>query len=222
MSFASSTSPEPHTPDDNAPAIIVFGCSRSGKPLAGWYAASARGAVITAVAEKGFEMLAVQQIEAADWEGAPEGKFDHKGRVSLSPVDAALYDRLAARARTIGHDDGSDLAGSGPAKHDVLEAAGTPTDPAATQGAPASDADPRRTPPANSAAIDLWEQLQVGDLVLAPEITGKGAINGYWPALVRVLHGDGDLTLAWRDEGPSYPAFRLPRRDVALLSQPAR
>lgn len=61
----------------------------------------------------------------------------------------------------------------------------------------------------------LWDQLAVGDVVIAPEKNAKA--DGYWPGVITAISKDREkLTIRWRDF-PSQPPLIVKTRSVALL-----
>ena len=94
----------------------------------------------------------------------------------------------------------------------VDTAAAAPLSASKTQPESAPVAAPP-SPPKLTAA--LWEQLKIGDVVLAAELDQKGKPDGWYEAII--THIDKThFEMRWRDY-PSNPKIRLPRDLVALM-----
>lgn len=70
----------------------------------------------------------------------------------------------------------------------------------------------------NTAASTPWDQLEVGNIVIAAEVLPQE--NGWWRAEIISIARDGRLTVRWLDAPRQKPSTFSPR-EVALL-YPAR
>src|SRR5690349_20589572 len=85
------------------PALVVFGCDRSGKPHAAWFTAEEAEAARTAAGQVGYRVLALT-TEAQGKVAAQlsRGRLFENGRAFVPFVKAALYETLSKLADAAG------------------------------------------------------------------------------------------------------------------------
>jgi hypothetical protein len=180
--------------------IIVLGLDEKQKPHAAKFDLAQAEIVRKAARTMGFRTAIPKSDDAmALADRLPPGKLFATGKGLVPFCPASSYAKLTAAV---------DLDPEAKGAPESSKPAAAPSPAAAT--AKASPA------PANTAGIDPWGDLKVGDKVIAPE--KRPAEEGWWPCVITAVSKDGrTLTLRWLDN-PKQPPVTLKRRAVALLS----
>jgi len=169
--------------------VVLFGIDDRGKPKAARFGKDAASLAIKAASQLQLRVVPTDQPKVAEIAARlPVGRVHATGKTFVPFVRRDLYDKLIA------------AAGSGNGAISVRTAA--------SQASGAAKANP---PSANPNLPHGWDQIGLGDLVVAQEALE----DGWYDAIVVEVNGDM-LTLRWRD----YPRERRIVRHrfrVALL-----
>ena len=166
------------TPATSTPApVVLFGIDSHGKPKGARFGRDHADLAIKAASQLQLRVLASNDPKVADLATQlPVGRVHATGRTFVPFIRRDLYDKLVAAA---------------------------PNGNAHPAGAPASgssDAAGAKPPGGSSPNLPkTWQEIGVGDLVVAQE----GTEDGWYEAIVAEVNGDM-LTLRWRD----YPRER--------------
>ncbi|WP_050735669.1 hypothetical protein [Methylobacterium sp. ARG-1] len=195
------TSTEAETPAAKpAPALIVFGADKDGKPHASWFTESD-----TALATKAARLMNMRTLplnnEANRTIAAelPQGRVFASGRAFVPFVKKGVYDRLSALAEAA-----EAATGSAPGET-VVQGPTTATGDAGDQTFKATATGEARYPRS-------WAGVAIGSLVLISE----GEQDGWYEAEVIEAKAGGIYTLRWRD-WPDLPLLVRRREHMALL-----
>lgn len=173
--------------------VILFGIDSSGKPKAARFGAKHAGLATKAASQLQLRVLQGEDPRVAALVARlPVGRVHATGRMFVPFVRRDLYDKLLAAAPATGSQQ-------------------TPPPPSGSSGH-AGGGKPAGSPP---NLPRTWEEIGVGDLVVAFE----DADEGWYEAIVAEANGDM-LTLRWRD----YPRHRhivRHRNRLGLLHAPA-
>jgi len=167
----------------------LFGIDNRGKPKAARFGKDAASLAVKAASQLQLRVLPTDQPKVAEIAARlPVGRVHATGKTFVPFVRRDLYDKLIA------------VAGNGNGAISVR-----------TVASQASGAAKANTPSANPNLPHGWDQIGLGDLVVAQEALE----DGWYDAIVVEVNGDM-LTLRWRD----YPRERRIVRHrfrVALL-----
>ena len=166
------------TPATSTPAsVVLFGIDSHGKPKGARFGRDHADLAIKAASQLQLRVLASNDPKVADLAARlPVGRVHATGRTFVPFIRRDLYDKLVAAAPNGNALPTSTLAGGGPG------AAGMGTPGGSSPNLPKT-----------------WQEIGVGDLVVAQE----GTEDGWYEAIVAEVNGDM-LTLRWRD----YPRER--------------
>jgi hypothetical protein len=176
--------------DGDTNITVLFGTDEHGKPRAAYFEAVDSELMTRAAAAMKLQLL--RPITASEIELAkqlPVGRIHANGTGFVPPIRTDLYSALQ-------------LAAESP------QQSGTTASTVAPSPATA------RRAPVHGLPID-WDNIEVGDLVLAMENLNEG----WWEAIVKAIDKDM-LTVKYRDY-PTFPRFSVHRTAVALLKPPA-
>ena len=157
--------------------VVLFGIDSHGKPKGARFGKDQADLAIKAANQLQLRVLASNDPKVADLATQlPVGRVHATGRTFVPFIRRDLYDKLVAAAPNGNAHPTSTLAGGGPG--------------AAGKGAPGGS---------SPNLPKTWQEIGVGDLVVAQE----GTEDGWYEAIVAEVNGDM-LTVRWRD----YPRER--------------
>jgi hypothetical protein len=174
---------------DAGPAVVLFGLGDDGKPRAAYFPAAHAELAIKAAGLMGLTAVNVASPELGELAAKlPAGRIHANGRGFVPFIRKDLYGKLAELAK--------------PADGQTEPAAvSLATQPGSQQAGPASPAAPSSSTSSGLPGLPKdWDQIDVGDLVLAQEADPE---DGWWEAIVAEKNGDM-VTLRWRH----YPRLR--------------
>jgi hypothetical protein len=156
--------------------LVLFGIDNRGKPKAARFGREHASLAIKAATQLQLNVLASNDPDVAEIAARlPVGRVHATGRTFVPFIRRDLYDRLVAAAAGNGN-------GSSPATGSHAGGAATANSPNGNPNLPRS-----------------WDQIALGDLVVAQQ----SLEDGWYEAIVIEVNGDM-LTLRWRD----YPRER--------------
>lgn len=181
-----------------APALVVFGTDKGGKPHAAWFATPDVSLATKAAETIGFRVLVLcddaQRSAAA---GLPQGRVFGSGRAFVPFVAREVYERLQALT---GRSAGATAAS-------IRMAAQSSEKPAdGDEGCPGGSG------PVDPRYPRSWAAIAIDSLVLITE----GEQDGWYEAVVVAAKPGGEFTLQWRD-WPDLPLLVRRRDEMALL-----
>ncbi|RWP18020.1 MAG: hypothetical protein EOR01_23660 [Mesorhizobium sp.] len=182
------------------PALIVLGLDDGGKAHASWF-----GEAETDVAERAASMMGMAALRAStdelrDLAGKlPQGRVFPSGKAFVPFVKATMFDKLATH-----------LPSS--YKWPVRAAKAAAEKPKRGKKASAASADQSGDPNEGLTIPEDWSKIVFGSLVLACEDPN----DGWFPAHVIQVSGEGLFTLKWRDF-PDWPVIVRRTHHLALL-----
>ncbi|MCJ2055665.1 hypothetical protein MKL09_03745 [Methylobacterium sp. J-048] len=182
-----------------APALIVFGTDKDGKPHASWFAEPDAALAMKAAGMMNMRTLPLS-TEAHRTLAAelPSGRVFASGRAFVPFVKKGVYDRLSALAGQVG-------AKATAAGETVAHGTATATGDVGDQTSKATATGEARYPRS-------WAGVATGSLVLISE----GEQDGWYEAEVIEAKTGGIYTLRWRD-WPDLPLLVRRREHMALL-----
>ena len=178
-----------NTPTNPIAPVVLFGLDGRGKPKAARFGKNAASLAIKAASQLQLRTIAGDNPKIAEIAARlPVGRVHATGKAFVPFVRRDLYDKLIAAA---GNGNGSS----------AVRFTGSQAGRAATANPPST----------NPNLPQSWDQIGLGDLVVAQEALE----DGWYEAIVVEVNGDM-LTLRWRDY-PRERRFIRHRFRVALL-----
>lgn len=185
----------PNAPSEPPLAVVVLGHDEAGRPHASTFTPEEAALATRAASLMAFKVLPVTEAVAPLAAKLPKGRLFSSGKGFVPFVKAETFEALAKCGGLVTPTppDPSELPSPKP-KRGKKAAAEAPLEPV------------RR--PAT------WEDVQVGDLVLASE----GVAKGWWEVEVLEDRGDDQFVVRWWDWPDEAPFPR--RRDQLALTPP--
>jgi hypothetical protein len=185
-----------------AKTIIVFGLLMRGRaPVAAKFAEADRSLAMWVAHHQGLTAVALNRPSddpmlstIPDWQLRPD-----KGvRLATVTLDAFAKLQAAAAARTAD----AEISGDGSAadwSDDWLR-------------------EPRTKEGRTSLYDPIWAAMDVRDIVLSPEYDHRGAVSGWWDAVILAIRGES-YTICWLDD--THTGFRTRQRHELAPLHPA-
>lgn len=184
---------------ESAPALIVFGADKDGKPHASWFTEPDAALATKAASVMNMRTLPLgTEAHRTIATELPQGRVFASGRAFVPFVKKGVYDRLRA------------LAGSA---EELATAVGETVALAAAKATgDAGDQTSKATATGEARYPRSWSGVAIGSLVLITE----GDQDGWYEAEVIAAKTGRIYTLRWRD-WPDLPLLVRRREHMALL-----
>jgi hypothetical protein len=202
------------------PALLVYGKPTSADlPQASWFRGEDRPNVMAAAQSLKFSVLDIPpDAEKGLTLGVHEGVLKGNGRMIVGSVTPEVYKRIEEyAAKASGADAAVKAETSGPGTAKSATEQNTNMKPTAAAAATTSaNAAPLPSKPAGVGDPDAWDELRVGDHVVAKYWEADGTPLGWWVGIIVEIVSDNIFIIRWPDEHKT-PPLKIERKHVAIL-----